>query len=111
MPWANDPESRARSAKTYGDPEYKRNRATCLRQAGCALPSTIGRCAGCKRIRRLQCDHIIPVANGGTHALSNLQALCTGPGGCHGRKTGDQHGWRARGQPATDPEPEPRTVW
>jgi 5-methylcytosine-specific restriction protein A len=101
MPWANDPESRRRSQAVYGDPEYKRNRAICLRQAA-------GRCQSCGKHARLQCDHIIAVTNGGTHHLSNLQALCKR---CHGTKTGEQHGWHRDSHPAGDPEPTPRTAW
>ncbi len=104
MSWANDPEARRRAAITYGA-EYQRNRGIVLRQAG-------DRCEQCGRRRRLQCDHIIPVSRGGTHHLSNLQALCTGPGGCHGKKTGAEGYRAAYGQPTpADPEPTPRTRW
>ena len=111
MPWANnDPEKRRRDAKIYNDPVYKANRAIVMRNAG-------GRCDECHRGgRRLACDHIIPVTQGGGHHLGNLQALCTGPGSCHARKTAAQSdggGYRkgSGGSQHADPEPRPRTAW
>ena len=100
VPWVNDAAARAASAATYG-PEYRRNRAVIIRQAA-------GRCQRCGKHARLQCDHIVPVSHGGTHALSNLQALCKS---CHGRKTGEQHGWNARKGQVSDPAPISRTEW
>jgi len=99
MPWANDPESRRRSAAVYGDPEYQRNKTTTLRQAA-------GRCEQCGKRARLQCDHIIPVSKGGTHHRSNLRALCKP---CHDKKTGTESHYQPGAAP--DPAPEPRTAW
>jgi 5-methylcytosine-specific restriction protein A len=36
-------------------------------------------------------DHIVPIRDGGTHEMANLQPLC---GLCHRRKTA--HEWRER---------------
>jgi 5-methylcytosine-specific restriction endonuclease McrA len=103
VPWDNSPEKRARDKATYQDPEYVRNRALALRRAG-------GRCEKCGRSgRRLQVDHITPVAAGGTHALANLQVLCSGPGSCHAVKSaGEGGGYR---KPKANPQPLRRTSW
>jgi 5-methylcytosine-specific restriction endonuclease McrA len=105
VPWDNSAEARRRSAATYGSREYQRNRAIVLRQAG-------GRCEQCGRRRRLAVDHIVPISAGGTHHLSNLQALCTGPGSCHARKSASEGHRAQQGRQApADPEPTPRTRW
>lgn len=60
------------------------------RQAQRALPRV---CNGCDRSDvALTLDHIVPLAEGGTHTLSNAQWLCHP---CHDRKTAAE---RARGQ-------------
>lgn len=101
MPWRDrTPEQRRRDNATYASPEYLRNRKLALRRAN-------GRCERCGRRARLQVDHVIPVAQGGSHALANLQALCSGPGSCHAHKTAVESHDR---EPA-DPQPRPRTVW
>ena len=102
MPWRNDPEKRRRDAKVYQDPEFVRNRAIVRRRAG-------GRCEQCGRTgRRLQVDHVVPVAVRVDHSLANLQALCSGPGSCHAAKTArDSHARRS----AARPSPTPRTIW
>lgn len=106
MPWANDPESRRRSDKTYRDPEYVRNRQIVLGNAG-------GRCQQCGRPgRKLQVDHVRPVSQGGGHGLDNLQALCSGPGSCHARKTAADSNRNSRARRAApDPPAQPRTRW
>jgi 5-methylcytosine-specific restriction protein A len=102
MPWRNSPEDRRRSSETYDDPVYRRNAAICKERAG-------GRCQECgRRTRRLAADHITPRSQGGTHDLSNLQALCTGPGSCHARKTATEGGGYRSTSPAN---PEPRSTW
>ena len=56
-------------------------------------------CQACGRVfppDRLDCDHIIPLANGGTDDMANLQSLCNGLDGCHGRKTAADMGHRKR---------------
>ena len=113
MPWDNSRDARQRSDKTYKDPEYRRNRAYVMRRAGgrCECEGGCGRHAGpCgRRDRRLQCDHIIPRAQGGGHDIGNLQALCSGPGSCHASKTGRMSKGGSRA-PA-DPPFQPRTAW
>jgi len=107
VPWEKTPESRRHDAETYGSPEYKRNREAAKRRAG-------GRCEECQhRHARLQCDHRIPVTQGGNHGLANLQILCVGDGSCqcHEKKTAQEGGgFRSRSRRA-DPEPRPRTTW
>jgi 5-methylcytosine-specific restriction endonuclease McrA len=109
MTWKKTPEDRRRDAETYGDPVYKRNRAAAKRRAG-------GRCEDCGHPHgRLQCDHIIPVSQGGGHQLANLAMRCVGEGSCkcHERKTAQEGGGyrskRDAGQ--IDPAPRPRTNW
>lgn len=50
-----------------------------------------GLCQPCKRrgdVALAQAvDHITPKSQGGTDDLSNLQAICDGPGSCHQAKT------------------------
>jgi hypothetical protein len=107
MPWQNTPEKRRRDAAVYSDPEYVRNRRITMERAG-------GRCSDCShRHSRLQCDHVIPVTQGGGHELANLTARCAGPASCrcHERKTAQEGGgYRA---PRKDPDPDPvtRTRW
>jgi 5-methylcytosine-specific restriction endonuclease McrA len=104
MPWDKSPEDRRRDTAVYGHPEYRRNRAAALRRAG-------GRCELCgRRDKPLQTDHVIPVTEGGTHVLTNLQVLCSGPGSCHAAKSG-REGRRASAKGSADPEPRPRTAW
>lgn len=112
MPWQNTPEDRRRSSETYGDPVYLRNRAQARKRAR-------NYCEGCEhRHSRLQCDHVIPCSQGGTHDLANLRMLCTGKGSCqcHESKTAGEGGGyrRTRNAPAvavTDPAPRPVTRW
>lgn len=103
--WEKTREDRQRDAKVYGSPEYKRNREAARRRAG-------GRCEGCGHRHLLECDHIIPTTQGGTHALANLRMLCKGPGTCqcHDRKTATEGG-RRRSRGSSDPAPRPRTAW
>lgn len=47
-------------------------------------------CAACGRLvamHEFELDHVVALVNGGADAESNCQVLCTGPDGCHGRKT------------------------
>jgi 5-methylcytosine-specific restriction enzyme A len=104
MPWDNSPEKRRRDAEVYGDPEYKRNRAIVRRRSGgrCELIEAGRRCSSRDRV---QTDHIVPVSQGGTHALSNLRDLCKRH---HAAKTAQEGaGYRAK----SDPELQPRTAW
>jgi len=108
VPWRNTPEKRRRDALVYGDPEYVRNRRITMQQAA-------GRCSDCNhRHSRLQCDHIIPVTQGGGPELANLTARCAGPGSCrcHERKTAQEGGgFRAARAAEADPDPVSRTRW
>lgn len=107
MPWSSDPAKRRQDAKNYGSPEYQRNREAAKRRAA-------GRCEQCQhRHARLQCDHKIPITQGGNHSLANLQILCVGDGSCqcHERKTAQEGGgFRSRSR-AADPEPRQPTRW
>ena len=109
MPWRKSREDRERDAKVYGSPEYRRNREIARRRAG-------GVCEGCHhRHGKLECDHIIPTTQHGTHHPDNLRMLCKGPGTCqcHERKSATEGGgYRRRGRgSAGDPECRPRTQW
>ena len=115
MPWEKTAADRARDAKVYGDPEYKRNKKIVRRRSG-------GRCEVIKDGRpcgsrsRVQCDHIIPVTQGGTHHLDNLRDACFS---CHARKTAQEGGGfrktgrrgRGGGKPRADPPLAGRTKW
>jgi hypothetical protein len=105
VPWDNSPEKRRRDTQTYGSPEYRRNRELARRRAN-------GTCEQCgHRHQRLECDHIIPTTQGGTHALSNLRMICKGYGTCkcHERKSAQEgRGYRAKKE-TRDPSPTPRT--
>ena len=107
MTWRKTPAGRRRDSQVYGDPEYRRNRDLARRRAA-------GFCEQCHhRHPRLQCDHVIPVSQGGGHALANLRMLCAGPGSCrcHEAKTATEGGgYRGARRPA-DPDPLSRTAW
>ena len=57
--------------------DWKTRRAAVIARAG-------GLCQACGSERPLEVDHIVNVAEGGTHELDNLQALCHP---CHSIKT------------------------
>jgi len=105
MPWPTDRESKRRSDATYSDPEYQRNRRTCLENARhrCEI-----RIEGVCTHRATQVDHIIPVSQGGTHALANLRASCQP---CHRKVTAQQGGGYRNRAASQDPDPRPGTVW
>lgn len=46
------------------------------------------RCRYCRSTENLTIDHKIPISQGGTHAISNLQCLCKR---CNGIKSGLSH--------------------
>lgn len=51
-------------------------------------------CVQCGSTERLEVDHILNVARGGTHDLDNLQTLCAD---CHATKTAKESGeWRRK---------------
>lgn len=60
-------------------------------------------CRACGRIRppsELACDHVVPLAKGGTDNLANLQTLCgvgaDGGPSCHELKTLEDQGKRSK---------------
>ena len=56
-----------------------------------------------------ECDHIVAVADGGGHELSNLRAACSP---CHKARTAQQGGgFRRGGGTREDPACQPRTAW
>ncbi len=113
MPWENSPEKRARDAKTYGDPEYKRNRLLAIRRAGGKCEEMLDSGHRCGSQSRVQVDHIIPVTHDGTHHLDNLRVLCKR---CHDKKTAQEGGgYRKNGGRRNRREADPvltaRTKW
>ena len=45
-------------------------------------------CQGCGIVRMdNEVDHRVPLEQGGSNELDNLQALCGGPDGCHTKKS------------------------
>jgi len=110
MTWVKSREDRERDARTYGDPTYRRNRAAVRRRSGgrCEIVENGRQCGSRDHV---QCDHIIPVTQGGTHAMENLRDTC---GPHHRAKTAQEGGgYRRKGPrpPETDPAPQPRTRW
>lgn len=53
-------------------------------------------CVTCGSAESLECDHIVPVWNGGTNAIDNGQTLCAP---CHDEKTNNdvQSYWKSQG--------------
>jgi 5-methylcytosine-specific restriction protein A len=103
--WQKSADDRRRDQQVYGDREYQRNRKIVLARAN-------GRCEQCgTRSRRVQVDHVIPVSQGGTHQVGNLQVLCSGPGSCHARKTAAEGGGYRGNRAPRDPPASPRTAW
>lgn len=110
VPWAHDKESRSRSDATYRTSEYRRNRPLAMKRDRwhCQIRYP-GTCIGAAS----ECDHIIPVTQGGGSGLDNLRAACSP---CHKRKTGSEGGgWRRtraqRDAIPADPAPRPATNW
>lgn len=110
MGWNKTPEDRARDKAVYGDPEYLANKKLVRRRSGgrCEVTEN-GRMCGSKN--RVQCDHIIPVSQGGTHHIENLRDICKPH---HDAKTAQEGGgYRKRGRrgPKEDPPLVGRTKW
>jgi len=110
MPWVKTAADRARDSAVYNDPEYKANRKLVRRRSG-------GRCEviehgrPCGSTDRVQCDHIIPVSQGGTHHIENLRDSCHRH---HAQKTAKEGGGYRRGgrRPReADPVLTTRTKW
>jgi 5-methylcytosine-specific restriction endonuclease McrA len=76
----------------YNDPEYLANRATVLASAPLCegYPKGIH---GRERVRATTADHRVPLSQGGTHAIENLDPMC---GSCNSRKGVDERprNWR-----------------
>jgi 5-methylcytosine-specific restriction endonuclease McrA len=106
MPWPTDRESKRRSDATYNNGEYRRNKAIVRQRSGgrCEWEENGQRCGSRDRV---QCDHIVPVSKGGSHAVYNLRDLCKPH---HDRKTA-QEGGGYRKPKASDPAPRPSTAW
>ena len=72
--------SEGKRSGAYADPTYKRNRkhlmAEHLRTHGYKCPGAPDLDHPPHPCTDLTADHIIPIAEGGTHALSNLRVLC-----------------------------------
>jgi len=73
----------------YRDPAYRRNRAWRYEIAG-------GRCESCGAALPdgWQCDHVVPLRDGGTHAAHNLRVYCPA---CHAQKTATDRRRRTAG--------------
>lgn len=72
----------------YSSAEYRRNRVVAYRRDH-------GSCRGCGvdvHVGVDHCDHIVPLADGGTDDLGNLMWLCVR---CHKEKTKDDRRRRA----------------
>lgn len=115
--WPKSAADRAADSAFYGDPEYKKNKKIVRQRSGghCEVIKD-GRPCGSRD--RVQCDHIIPGSQGGTHHLDNLRDACFG---CHSKKTALEGGFvksgkRGRGgwgnrRPQEDPVLQSRTKW
>lgn len=111
MAWKKTAADRVRDAAVYGDPEYKRNKKLVRKRSG-------GRCEviengrPCGSRDRVQCDHVKPLSQGGTHHLGNLRDICRTH---HAKKTAQEGGgYRKagrRGRREADPVLTPRTKW
>ncbi len=116
MPWTKTPADRARDAKTYDNPEYRRNRPLAMKrdrwrcqlryraECTCSNPDC-RRFHGCISAAR-ECDHIVQPRDGGGHGLANLRAACKP---CHGKRTAQQSNTGTGSR--ADPQPQPRTAW
>ncbi|HMR01747.1 MAG TPA: HNH endonuclease [Candidatus Competibacter phosphatis] len=84
--------NRGTSTQRGYDARWRRIRLMYLR----AHPLCVECAAHGRTTQATEVDHITPLANGGTHAEENLQALCKS---CHSRKTAAQSlGWRKVGR-------------
>lgn len=70
------------TASAYRDPEYVRNRARLLAGSPSCVGYPVGRHA--RPVPATEADHRIPVVQGGTHAITNLDPMCRS---CNARKS------------------------
>lgn len=73
-------------AGVYDDPLYQRNRRIALARRPLCPGWPRGRHRGAP-IRATTADHRVPIVEGGTHELANIEALC---GPCNSRKGADE---------------------
>lgn len=76
----NERNARNPYRRKYRDPEYAKNRQHRFERAH-------GKCEACGlplMPAEWECDHLIPLRDGGTNAVENLRVLCKP---CHQRKT------------------------
>ena len=74
-------QTKAGSTKRIAGSSWMNTRRRIMQRDGFA-------CAGCGLIRMdHDCDHVIPLEQGGSNEDENLQLLCSGPDGCHAAKT------------------------
>ena len=85
--WKNSP-NRARTSNAG----WKRLKAAVHERDG-------HRCVDCGSTERLNCDHIVPHARGGSDAMSNLTTRCET---CHRRKTSSEGGRAPRAPRSTE---------
>lgn len=106
MPWHRT-RNRQADATAYGA-DYRRNRDIAMERDRWRCQLRIaGVCIGAAA----ECDHIVSVAEGGSHHHTNLRAACKP---CHAHRTGQQGGGARRNGGSggsADPEPQPRTDW
>lgn len=76
-PWAKSPDAplrlRGRALQERNHRVRVRDACTCQ---SCGVVTLEG-----------EVDHVIPLSQGGSDDMSNLQWLCAGPDGCHAKKT------------------------
>ena len=106
MPWASRDREAKRKADAAYSAQYRRNRDECMRRARWRCELRIeGLCISAAS----ECDHVVAVADGGGHDLSNLRAACAP---CHRARTAQQGGgFRRNPDGRGDPPAEPRTAW
>lgn len=67
-------------------------------------------CASCQTLTNypdgFELDHMMPLFKGGEDIEANLQVLCSGPNGCHARKTNADRGHRQKAAIGLDGWPE-----
>lgn len=63
----------ARRARLLGNPGYVEFRACDFDRA---LRGAQGKCFYCHKLAQLEMDHVVPLARGGRHALSNIVFAC-----------------------------------